>query len=279
MFSKTLAKKTLAVSASLALAFGGALALSGSASASGSAVALTFGTGDNYGTSADVAAFEGGTGSIDDAPAAAGNIGGDGKAFKFVKTGQAWSGANILLPSIVDTVLANKITVDYFNGGTTAEPVMMKVQEGTWPNEGGSSKKAVEAAPGWNRLTFDMSTGTGYDAAHVYKVAAIFPNFGADDAGYTGHATGDLGSTYYIDNVRFNGGVAVSGPRKHVLKVYIANPLGQRLSVRIPGVRTWVSSTVGSTGIVNKTFTVPSGTYKVTVTVGSQAFVKTQVVK
>jgi hypothetical protein len=240
---------------------------------------LTFGAGDTYGTSADVAAFEGGTGSIDDAPAAAGKIGGDGKAFKFVKTGQAWSGANILLPSIVDTVLANKITVDYFNGGTTAEPVMLKVQEGTWPNEGGSSKKAVEAAPGWNRLTFDMSTGTGYDAAHVYKVAAIFPNFGADDAAYTGHAPGDLGATYYIDNVRFNGGVAVTGPRKHVLNVYIANPLGQRVSVRIPGVRTWTSSTVGSTGVVNKAFTVPSGTYKVTVTVGSQAFVKTQVVK
>ena len=279
MFSKTLAKKTLAVSASLALAIGGALAMTGSASAAGSAVALTFGDGDTYGTNAAVAAFEGASSAIDDAPAAAGVIGGDGKALKINKTGNAWSGANLLVPAMVDTALDNKITVDYFNGGTAAEPVMMKVQEGTWPNEGGSSKKAVEAAPGWNRLTFNMATGIGYDAAHVYKVAAIFPNFSADDTAYAGAAPGPMDSVYYIDNVRFNGGVAVSGPSKKVLKVYIANPLGQRVSVRIPGVRTWKSSTVGSTGIVNKTFTVPSGTYKVTVTVGSQSFVKTQVVK
>ncbi len=279
MFSKTLAKKTLAVSASLALAFGGALALSGSASASGSAVALTFGAGDNYGTSADVAAFEGGTGSIDTAPAAVNGIGGDGQAFKFVKTGQPWSGANIMLPSIVDTVLSNKITVDFYNGGNTAEPVMMKVQEGTWPNEGGSSKKAVEAAPGWNRLTFDMSTGTGYNASHVYKVAAIFPNFSADDAGYTGHATGDQGSTYYVDNVRFNGGVAISGPSKKVLRVSVENPLGQRATVKIAGVRTWKSSGVFGADASTLNFTVPSGTYKVTVTVGSTTVIKTQVVK
>ena len=116
--SQTLAKKTIAVSASLALAFGGALAFAGSASAAGTAVALTFGSGDTAGTNAAVAAFEGGTSSIDAAPAAVGGIGGDGQAFKFVKTGAPWSGANIMLPAVVDTVLGNKITVDYYNGGT-----------------------------------------------------------------------------------------------------------------------------------------------------------------
>jgi hypothetical protein len=277
--SQTLAKRTLAVSASLALAFGGALAISGSASASGSAVALTFGAGDTYGTSADVAAFEGGVGSIDTAPAAVGGIGGDGQAFKFVKVGQPWSGANILLPSIVNTVLANKITLDYYNGGTAAEPVMLKVQEGTWPNEGGSSKKALEAAPGWNRLTFDMSTGTGYNAAHVYKVAAIFPNFSADDAGYTGAVVGTGGSTYYIDNVRFNGGIKVTGPSKKVLRISVDNPLGQRVKVKVAGVRTWASSSALGAGAATLNLTVPSGTYKVTVTVGSETVVKTQVVK
>lgn len=279
MFSKTLAKKTLAVSASLALAFGGALALSGSASASGSAVALTFGADDVYGNHADVLAFEGAASEIADAPAATNGIGGDGKAFKITKTGQPWSGANILLPSVVDTALANKITVDFYNGGSTAEPVMMKVQEGTWPNEGGSSKKALEAAPGWNRLTFDMSTGTGYNASHVYKVAAIFPNFGADDTAYAGHAVGDMNSVYYVDNVRFNGGVSVTGPSKHVLQVNVSNPLGQRVSVRIPGVRTWKSSGVGGSSASVFKFNVPSGNYKVTVTVGSETVVKTQVVK
>ena len=277
--SQTLARKTLAVSASLALALGGAMAFTGSASASGSAVALTFGSGDTYGTSADVAAFEGASGFIDTAPAAAGGIGGDGQAFKFVKTGQPWSGANLILPSIVDTVLANKITVDYYNGGSSAEPVMMKVQEGTWPNEGGSSKKALEAAPGWNRLTFDMSTGTGYSAAHVYKVAAIFPNFAADDAGYTGAPPAAGGSAYYIDNVRFNGGVKVTGPSKKVLRVSVENPLGQKVKVKVAGVRTWTSSGTLGAGAVTLNFSVPSGTYKVTVTVGSETVVKTQVVK
>lgn len=279
MLSKTLAKKTLAVSASLALALGGAVSFTGSASAVSSAVSLSFGAADTLGNHADVTAFEGGTSSIDDAPAAVGGIGGDGKAFKFIKTGQAWSGANLILPSVVDTVIGTKVTVDYYNGGTAAEPVMMKVQEGTWPNEGGSAKKAVEAAPGWNRLTFDLTTATGYSAAHVYKVLAIFPNFSADDAGYTGAATGAAGSTYYVDNLRFNGGVSVSGPYKHALVVAVDNALGQRIQVKIAGVRTWNSTGVG--GVSPKTFTwnVPSGTYKVTVTVGSQTVVKTQVVK
>ena len=277
--SQTLAKKTLAVSASLALAFGGAMAFAGPASAAGSAVALTFGSGDTYGTSADVAAFEGGTGSIDAAPAAVGGIGGDGQAFKFVKVGQPWSGANLLLPSMVDVALGNKVTVDYYNGGTTAEPVMLKLQEGTWPNEGGKTHKALEAAPGWNRLTFNMATGTGYSAAHVYKVAAIFPNFSADDAAYTGAATAAGGSSYYIDNVRFNGGIKVTGPSKKVLRVTIDNPLGQRVKIKVAGVRTYTSSSVSGASARTINLTVPSGTYKVTVTVGSETVVKTQVVK
>jgi hypothetical protein len=279
MFSKTLAKKTLAVSASLALAFGGAFALSGSASAAGSAIALSFGEGDTVGTNGAVTAFEGGTSSIDDAPAAANGIGGDGKAFKFVKTGQPWSGANLILPEIVDTSLASKVTVDYYNGGSTAEPVMLKFQEDVWPNGGVQPCKSLEAAPGWNRLTFDMTTGTNWDGSKTYKVAAIFPNFGADDAGYTGAAVGAGNSTYFVDNVRFNGGVSVTGPSKHVLQVAVSNPLGQRVSIRVPGVRTWKSSGVGGSSASVFKLNVPSGTYKVTVTVGSQTVVKTQVVK
>ncbi|MFM5903683.1 MAG: hypothetical protein ACKOOD_01200 [Microbacteriaceae bacterium] len=279
MLSKTLAKKTLAVSASLALALGGAVSFTGSASAVSSAVSLSFGAADTLGNSADVAAFEGGTGTIADAPAATNGIGGDGKAFKFTKTGQPWSGANIILPSVVDTVISSKITLDYYNGGTAAEPVMLKVQEGTWPTEGGSSKKALEAAPGWNRLTFDMSTGTGYSASHVYKVMAIFPNFSADDAGYTGASAGAAGSDYYIDNIRFNGGVSVGSPFKRALTVSVDNALGQRIEVKIAGVRTWKSSGVGGVGAKTYSWHLPAGVYKVTVTVGSQTLVKTQVVK
>ncbi len=282
MFSKSLAKKTLAVSASLALAFGGAFAMTGSASAAGSALALTFGDGDTAGTNAAVTAFEGGTSSIDDSAAASNGIGGDGKAFKFVKTGQAWSGANLVLPEMntVATSLGSKVTVDYYNGGTAAEPVMLKFQEGVWPNGGNQPCKSLQAAPGWNRLTFDMTTGASWDGTKTYTVAAIFPNFGADDNTYTGAAAGAGGSTYFIDNVRFNGGVSVSGPSKRVLNVAVSNPLGQRIKVKIAGVRTWTATNVASVDATwSKKFTVASGTYKVTVTVGSQTFVKTQVVK
>ncbi len=282
MFSKSLAKKTLAVSASLALAFGGAFAMTGSASAAGSALALTFGDGDTAGTNAAVTAFEGGTSSIDDSAAASNGIGGDGKALKFVKTGQAWSGANLVLPEMntVADSLGSKVTVDYYNGGTTAEPVMLKFQEGVWPNGGNEPCKAVEAAPGWNRLTFDMTTGTRWDGSKTYTVAAIFPNFGNDDSTYTGAGNAAAGSTYFIDNVRFNGGVSVSGPSKRVLNVAVSNPLGQRIKVKIAGVRTWTATNVASVDATwSKKFTVASGTYKVTVTVGSQTFVKTQVVK
>jgi len=279
MFSKTLAKKTLAVSASLALAFGGALALSGSASAAGSAIAMSFGAGDAVGTNAAVTAFEGGTSSIDDSPAASNGVGGDGKAFKFVKTGAPWSGANLILPGFLDTSLGSKVTVDYFNGGAAAEPVMLKFQEGEWPNMGVQPCKSLEAAPGWNRLTFDMTTANNWDGSKTYKVAAIFPNFGADDAGYTGAGAGAGGSTYYVDNVRFNGGVSVTSPSKKVLAISVANPLGQRISVRVPGVRTWNSSGVGGSSASVVKLAVPSGSYKVTVTVGSETVVRTLTVK
>lgn len=301
--SQTLAKKTLAVSASLALAFGGALAFTGSAQAvDATGTTMTFESDDALGAAAG--AFEGGSSSIVASPSGhAGNV------LRFVKeaAGQDWSGVNLVVPANSLRVTTGDhpvITMDYFSGASVATPVMLKMQDaGGWPG-GHICLKAVEAQPGWNFLSFDMSTCDAYDtnvnepwipanlinesyrADLTYIVAAIFPNFGADDKDYTGAAAeAKNGQIFLIDNVQFNKAAAsaptakITGPSKKVLRVEVANAAGKQVTVKIPGVRNWTSSGVFGAGSKTLNFTVPSGTYKVTVTVGHKTVVKTQVVK
>ena len=55
---------------------------------------------------------------------------------------------------------------------------------------------------------------------------------------------------------------------------------GQKVKVVVKGARTWTSSgRVSSNAAGSVKLTVPSGTYKVTVTIGAKTVVKTQVVK
>ncbi len=296
MFSKTLAKKTLAVSASLALAFGGALALSGSAQAvDATGTVLTFEADDTLGAAA--AAFEGGASAIVD-----GSGGHAGKVLQFTKlaSGQQWSGANLVLVDNnlrVTTGDLPVVTMDVWSGASVATPVMFKLQSaGGWPGSH-TCAKAVEAQPGWNSLTFDMSTAKctdtdngwaneSYQTGVSYIVAAVFPDFSDDDSTYTGapnQAKAD--QVYLIDNISFNGAVAaaptakISGPSKKVLRVVLDHAAGQHATVKIKGVRTWTSSGTFTDGVKTLNFSVPSGTYKVTVTVGSTTVTKTQVVK
>jgi hypothetical protein len=292
--SQTLAKKTLAVSASLALALGGALAFTGSAQAvDATGTTLTFEADDAIGAAA--AAFEGGTSEI-----AAGPSGHAGKVLKFTKTGQAWSGVNLVLPDNnlrITTGDLPIVTADIWSGAAAATPVMFKLQSaGGWPGSH-NCLKAVEVQPGWNFVSFDMTSGKCIDTDNAwatesyqtdvsYIVAAIFPNFGADDSTYTGAAAEAVNNqVYLIDNIQFNTAAAsaptakITGPSKKVLRVEVANAAGKQVTVKIPGVRTWTSSGVFGAGSKTLNFTVPSGTYKVTVTVGHKTVVKTQVVK
>jgi hypothetical protein len=295
--SQTLAKKTLAVSASLALALGGALAFTGSAQAvDATGTTLTFEADDAIGTAAGASgAFEGGAAEIAASPA-----GHAGKVLKFTKSGQAWSGVNLVLPDSnlrITTGDLPVVTMDVWSGATAATPVMFKLQSaGGWPGSH-NCLKAVEVQPGWNFLSFDMSTakcidtdngwaGESYQTGVSYIVAAVFPNFGADDTTYTGAAAEAVNNQIYlIDNVQFNTAAAsaptakITGPSKKVLRVEVANAAGKQVTVKIPGVRNWTSSGVFGAGSKTLNFTVPSGTYKVTVTVGHKTVVKTQVVK
>jgi hypothetical protein len=130
-----------------------------------------------------------------------------GSSLHFTKSGQNWSGANLLLPASTPYRYADAskkiITMDYWSNDTVNTPVMMKLELAG----GGSAVKTLEAKPGLNNLVFDMSTGTGWNANIEYRILAVFPNFGADDRTYTGAAKiANTGQIYEIDNVSVNGG-------------------------------------------------------------------------
>jgi hypothetical protein len=164
---------------------------------------MTFEDADTLGAAAPAGAFEGASARITDAIA-----GGNGtKALEFTKSGQAWSGINLVefaattqLMDATHTV----ITMNYYSPETVKTPVQINVID----NNGGTIKQAVEASPGWQTLSFNMAGVAGYSAdAHYIKVA-LFPNFVnmGDVPGYTGAAAAAVaGQKYFIDNVGFNG--------------------------------------------------------------------------
>lgn len=138
--------------------------------------------------------------------AASTNLTGD--SLKFTKAGDPWSGVNLFLetsPGYRYTNAANPvITMDYWSNDTEASCVMMKL---TRKSDQAFTAKALATAPGLNTLSFDMTTGRGYDAAVEYNLVTLFPNFCADDNTYTGAgAIANTGQVYEIDNVSINGG-------------------------------------------------------------------------
>jgi hypothetical protein len=157
-------------------------------------------------------AFEGGSSVV----AASTRLTGNSLQFTKAASGKDWAGNNLLLvpstPYRYTDATKKVITLDYWSNDTVPSPVMLKLQ-----NPGGA-QKTLQAQPGFNQLSFDMSTGTGWSASTEYKVMAIFPNFGADDKSYTGvPKIANTGQVYEIDNVSINGGTSAdvyspSGP-------------------------------------------------------------------
>ena len=129
------------------------------------------------------------------------------EVLRFTKGQETWSGTVLLRsPSnaypLVDST-KSVITLDFYSKDYLPSPVSLKL-EGT----GGSGvEKVVQANPGHNRLTFDMSTGLGWNPAIEYSSIVIFPNFGAFDGSYSGAPALSLSyQTYDIDNVSIAGG-------------------------------------------------------------------------
>ena len=167
---------------------------------------LSFEDGDTLGAAAATQAFEGAAAEI----AVTSNL--TGKALKFTKSGQPWGGVNAILSPAVSAKLAGEtlhtITFDYWSNDAAASPVMVALETSVPSWQGGpKTVKALEAQPGLNQLSFDMSTGTGWNAATEWATLVIFPNFGADDSGYSGAGAAPVtGQFYEIDNISVNGG-------------------------------------------------------------------------
>ena len=129
------------------------------------------------------------------------------EVLRFTKGQETWSGT-VLLRSpanaypLVDST-KSVITFDFYSKDYLPSPVSLKL-EGT----GGSGvEKVVQANPGHNRLSFDMSTGLGWNPAIEYSSIVIFPNFSAFDGTYSGAAALSFSyQTYEIDNVSIAGG-------------------------------------------------------------------------
>jgi len=206
--SQNVAKKAISLVAGLALTLVSAVGISSSASASDAGkVYLSFESNDTLATATASGGFEDGVTSIIDSTHLT------GKALQFTKGGsKAWSGINVLLPNATAFHYADAtkhtITFDYWSNDTDASPVMVKLETSVPSWQGGPhTQKTLEAHPGLNHLSFDMSTGTGWDATLEWVSLAIFPDFGQDDSGYTGAAALPVaGQLYELDNISVNGG-------------------------------------------------------------------------
>ena len=167
---------------------------------------LSFEDGDTLGAAAANQEFEGAGAEIADST----NL--TGKALKFTKSGQPWGGVNAILSPATAAHLADAtlhtITFDYWSNDTVASPVMVALETSVPSWQGGpKTMKTVEAQPGLNQLSFDMSTGTGWNDSTEWATLVIFPNFGADDTTYTGAAAVPVSGQFYeIDNISVNGG-------------------------------------------------------------------------
>jgi hypothetical protein len=175
---------------------------------------LTFESGDTLGAAAAGPGFEGAVAVIKDA-AAGGN---GGKALEIEKAGQPWAG--IVLATAPANVkfldASNKtVTMNYYSPQTVATPVQFQLEA----TDGSKINQAVEAAPGWSKLTIDFTAS--YNDAKQYTIARIYPNFvntATEVPGYTGAPPVAILPVkfYFVDNVGFNGATtpAIAVPRE-----------------------------------------------------------------
>jgi len=175
-----------------------------------------------------------------------------GNSLHFTKsTGSTvWAGVNLLLANSTPFRYTDAskpiITLDYWSNDTVPSPVMMKV-EGA-----GAALKTVTAQPGLNKLSFDMSTGTGWNPDAVYKIIAFFPNFGADDRTYTGPGpVANTGQIYEIDNVSINGGTSSD--------LYVPAPAGRDVPATL--VTFEANDALGAKVVGDSTAAKPEGSF------------------
>ena len=144
----------------------------------------------------------------------------EGQALSFLKaqSAYAWSGFTAFDggASTIYTNTANpSITMDYYSPSSSNTPLELKLE--VVGNKTKDAFKVLSAAPGWNSLTFDMSTGAkNWNGSAGYNRMSLIPNFGGDQAIQGLSAASNNGQKYYIDNISVNGGtlanVQTGGP-------------------------------------------------------------------
>ena len=160
--------------------------------------------------------YDGATTSISTTPPAPH----EGQALSFLKAGSAyaWSGFTAFdggSATIFTDTSHPVITMDYYSSSVTDTPVELKLE--VVGNPAKSAYKVVKASPGWNALSFDMSSGAkNWFGTAGYNRMALIPNFGGDQPLAGVNAAVNNGQKYYIDNISINGGtlanVQTGGP-------------------------------------------------------------------
>ncbi len=129
------------------------------------------------------------------------------QVLSFTKGSEPWSGALLHTSASSPARLLDStrylITLDIFSRDYLPSPFSIKVEDPRYS----SVHKVLQVVPGHNRLTFDMSTGSGWSPDIAYSTLIIFPNFDIGDGTYSGAPAIPFShQTYEIDNVSIAGG-------------------------------------------------------------------------
>jgi len=243
---------------------------------------MTFETGDTYGAASVGAGFNGAVTLIKDAPAG----GNGGKALEIEKAGDPWSGVNLITAGAALKFLnaTNKtVTVNYYSPETVNTPVQFQLVA----SDASKINQAVEAVPGWQRLTFDFAAS--YNDAKTYTAGVIFPNFvnGGDVPGYTGAAAVSplTGKKYFIDNVGFNGATTPGIPLpRTATPTLLTFETGDTLGAKVAGLATNAKPEGGFEGAGTTIEDAPAGgnggkALKIVKNVGAQVYAGVNVIK
>ena len=134
----------------------------------------------------------------------------DGKessVLSFTKGLETWSGAvlhnSAASPARLLDATRHIISLDIYSRDYLPSPLSIKLED----TRNNYAQKVMQVVPGLNHLTFDMSTGSGWNPDVEYSTLVIFPNFDIGDGSYSGASALQLTSqTYEIDNVSIAGG-------------------------------------------------------------------------
>lgn len=122
------------------------------------------------------------------------------KVVKIEKTAgaQVWAGASLNLDSKVDFTKGTKVKVAVWSPKVGAT-ILFKMEVSTSPKDGnGNPTVNVEVqgtttvANAWEIITFDLTTGSGFNIANAYDRVILFPDFNV----------GGTGTTYYFDDIK-----------------------------------------------------------------------------